>query len=266
MSEKKYTLSVACLFKNESHSLKEWIEHYLYHGAEHFYLIDDGSTDNYMDILQLYIDKKIVDLFKTEEEHYPGRQGMIYTNILKPIMHETEWLLICDMDEFVWSPKCINLYSLINELNKQWHYSQIQFEHSLYGSNGLIEQPNSIIAGFTKRAKDEPYQIEGNLKYFLNTKYPINRFFVHYAELTNEKDKEGFIRLDPSWFTLNHYRYQSKNFWNSIKCTRGDADIYRTRTPEDFDIDYYTRENINQVTDTRLFEQNKPLLEKLGLL
>lgn len=266
MSEKKYTLSVAGIFKNESHALKEWIEHYLFHGAEHFYLIDDKSTDNFMSILSPYIEKGIVDLFKTEEDEYCGRQGIIYTSILKSRLHETEWLLICDLDEFVWSPREINLYNILKHLISQWHYSQIQFEHSLYGSNGHIEQPKSIVASFTKRANDEPYKKEGNLKYFLNTKYLINRFFVHYAELTNEKDKEGFIRLDPSWFTLNHYRYQSRNFWENVKCTRGDADIYRERKPIDFDVDYYTRENINQVTDTRLFEQNKPLLEKLGLL
>ena len=39
-----YNLSVGALFKNESHALEEWLEHYLYHGADHFYLINDGSS------------------------------------------------------------------------------------------------------------------------------------------------------------------------------------------------------------------------------
>ena len=50
-----YKLSVGALFKNESHSIKEWIKHYLYHGVEHFYLIDDGSTDNYLEEIQEFI-------------------------------------------------------------------------------------------------------------------------------------------------------------------------------------------------------------------
>ena len=41
-----YKLSVGTIFKNEEHIIKEWIEHYLYHGVEHFYLIDDNSDDN----------------------------------------------------------------------------------------------------------------------------------------------------------------------------------------------------------------------------
>ena len=52
-----YKLSVGAIFKNEAHEIREWIRHYLYHGADHFYLIDDGSTDNYEEQIQEFIDK-----------------------------------------------------------------------------------------------------------------------------------------------------------------------------------------------------------------
>ena len=45
---KKYNLSLIAIFKNESHILKEWIEHYINEGVDKFYLIDNGSTDNYI--------------------------------------------------------------------------------------------------------------------------------------------------------------------------------------------------------------------------
>ena len=32
-----YNLIVCGMFKNESHVLREWLEHYLYHGADHFF-------------------------------------------------------------------------------------------------------------------------------------------------------------------------------------------------------------------------------------
>ena len=53
---KMYKLSVGALFKNEASILKEWIEHYLHHGVEHFYLINDNSTDNFLDVLQPYVE------------------------------------------------------------------------------------------------------------------------------------------------------------------------------------------------------------------
>ena len=32
--------------------MKEWLEHYINEGVEHFYLIDNGSDDEYMKILE----------------------------------------------------------------------------------------------------------------------------------------------------------------------------------------------------------------------
>ena len=43
----KYYFSIAAMFKNESWTLKEWIEHYKLHGADHIYLVDDFSDDNF---------------------------------------------------------------------------------------------------------------------------------------------------------------------------------------------------------------------------
>ena len=54
--EQKYYFSVGAVFKNESHSIKEWICHYLHHGAEHFYLINDNkSTKIELNILTFQI-------------------------------------------------------------------------------------------------------------------------------------------------------------------------------------------------------------------
>ena len=46
--EYAWFLVVVSVFKNEADVLKEWIEHHLWQGVEHFYLVDNGSTDDYM--------------------------------------------------------------------------------------------------------------------------------------------------------------------------------------------------------------------------
>ena len=45
------SLCLVAIFKNESHILKEFITHYIKQGVDHFFLIDNGSNDNYSDIL-----------------------------------------------------------------------------------------------------------------------------------------------------------------------------------------------------------------------
>jgi len=78
-----FNLSVGALFKNESIIIKEWLEHYIYHGVEHFFLVDDNSDDNYLSIIQPYMDKGLITLFISKDwAYYLGRQRDIYIMLL----------------------------------------------------------------------------------------------------------------------------------------------------------------------------------------
>jgi hypothetical protein len=49
-----FTFVICSVFKNESHILEEWINNYLLHGVDHFYLVNDFSTDNFLSIIEKY--------------------------------------------------------------------------------------------------------------------------------------------------------------------------------------------------------------------
>jgi len=249
-----YKLSVGAIFKNEEGAMVEWIEHYLYHGVEHFYLINDGSTDSSMEKLQPYIDRELVTLFDISWPQYLGRQCNIYSTYILPHLKETEWLLMVDMDEFVYSPKDVSLVEVL----KFSHYGQIQIRQVIFVPSGDT-QPKSIVASFTERIADMPTY--DNWKYFVNSKYEFNALTIHNAAF---KDASYFnidhcININPDWFVCNHYMYQSREFWNK-KCGRGDADCFKVRLPEEFDVKHETKQ------DTALYEQNKVMLERIGLI
>jgi hypothetical protein len=253
-----YKLSVGTIFKNEEHIIKEWIEHYLYHGVEHFYLIDDNSDDNSVLILRPYIEKGYVTLFQEKCDYFLGRQMHLYNKCIYPHYKQSEWLLIVDMDEFVWSPININLCETL-KIFFDMDIGQIQINHTLYGSNGHIKQPNSVVENFTRRSYDEPTSTITNYKYFVNSRYEFTHFAVHSA-FFKEKENETngkFQIYGPSYFIMNHYSCQSREFWQNIKCTRGDSDNYYTRKMEHFEG--YDR---NDVEDLRLLEQNKGMMIK----
>ena len=44
MQNPPYYLSIGAIFKNESDSILEWLEHYIIRAVDHFYLIDDESN------------------------------------------------------------------------------------------------------------------------------------------------------------------------------------------------------------------------------
>jgi len=240
-----YTFSVGALFKNEAHCIREWIEHYIFHGAEHFFLINDGSTDDFMSQLQGYEDKII--LFTANEPYYLGRQKSMYTRYLLPRLCETRWLLIVDLDEFVWSPLDIDLRNVLRICDG---LGQIQVQERMFGSNGHVTQPKGLVESFTRRAAKQDSR-----KYFVHNTYTFTSLNVHHADFEHYDDVNDVSKcmlIDESYFVYNHYKCQSREFWDTVKCTRGDSDCYLTKRPEDFVLF-----DLNEVEDRGLCEQNR---------
>jgi len=247
-----YSLSVACLFRNEAHSIVEWIEHYLFHGVEHFYLIDDSSDDDSVSLLKPYIDDGKVTLFQESWSRYLGRQKDMYNKCILPVLKDTQWLLMVDMDEYMWSPKNVNLSTVLKDCCQ---IGQIQVEHTVFGSSGYESQPKSLVQSFTRRSSQLPTKNPGNRKYFVNTLFAFSSLNVHHATFVNKSDEENFfLLLDNQYFCLNHYCCQSRMYWDTVKCTRGDSDNYRVRKSEEFAL-----VDLNEVEDTDLVQQNMPL-------
>jgi len=218
--KQKYLLSVAAVFKNEAHALDEWIQHYLKRDVEHIYLINDFSTDSHADIIKKYGDK--ITLFENNiiTDQF-GRQKMIYEKYLRPILKETEYLAILDLDEFLYSPSNMSFKDFFAKYNR---HGQIIVNWLIFGSNNHIDQPKSIINGFTKRANAinndviNPYDFKSIIK----TSNVIS-FGVHNHECLGDT---LYLGVDSEELIINHYIVQSLVFYMDIKCTRGCADNF----------------------------------------
>ena len=256
-----YYLSVGACFKNEAHCIVEWLEHYLLHGVEHFYLVNDGSTDNTVEKLHPYIEKGIITLF-TESNHpyYQGRQRNLYNKHILPRINnkETTWCIMLDLDEFLWSEKEVDLRRIFAQLH---HLGQVQFTVTLFGSNGHVQQPESLIEAFTKRSKDLITPNPKCLKYAVHSRFKFSSLNVHHADFwTKEEETNHFQHIKEPWFRLNHYSCQSREFWDLTKCKRGDADHWYQRGPEHF-VNY----DYNEIEDLGLLEQNRIERQKTAL-
>ena len=230
--------TVGAIFRNESHGIVEWIEHYLKQGANHFYLINDSSTDNSVELLEPYIIQNKITLYHTNQSppHPLGYQRNMYNQFILPNLRSkaTQWLLMCDIDEYVYSP----IYKTIPDFLRQGvpGRAQIQVTPTLFGSNGLEKQPSSVVQGFTKRSRDCPTKC-GTYKYFVNSDFEFESLNVHHATSKNPEHNEVqyFMLINMPYLKLNHYINQSKEFWIQTKCTRGDADGFLTRDMSLFD-------------------------------
>ena len=280
-----YELSVVAQFKNEAHILKEWLDHYLSEGVQHFYLINDGSTDNFLEVLKPYLDDGRVTL-----QESLGRQKQIdnynyyYLTVCKK---SSRWVLVCDLDEFMYSQDDGTIADYLRSLPT--HVGQIYVPWKIFGSNGISTQPEHVVPHFYRRNnynRDEGLQgisfIDGYkrspCKCIVRTSV-LAKFWIHYAILKTKSTEicsdnseifpsttfptsKAFQRIDESVLQnsklhLNHYILQSRDWFERIKTTRHSAiQPVNVRT-----MDYFDRfdEHSNEQEDYGLFEKKKKL-------
>ena len=268
------SLCLIAIFKNESHIINEFIKHYINQGVDHFFLIDNGSNDNYLDILKNF---QNVTLRIDPVRH---SQTIHYNNYFLQACKSYDWVIVCDLDEFIYARlQFKNIKEYLNSLDDK--ISQVFIPWKMFGSSGFNtidkKQPDNIVNNFTKRLnydKDSNFQcvvIENNEKYSLTkcivkTKY-LDSFSIHSHFTKNKNyigaDNNNFIHhnnlfykinediLSKSFLHLNHYAIQSYEWFMRIKATRGDAS---TGNSDNCRNELYFRNYDNASSDIHDFE------------
>jgi hypothetical protein len=125
--------------KNEADYLLEWIEYHLLVGIERFFLVDNNSSGNTIDIVQPYVELDVVRL-----RTYPGLhpQLTIYNMVLPTLRNESYWVAVIDIDEFIVPLEfhCIRpiLHSLEHEVGIYLHWV-------VYSSNGKQKKEEGLV-------------------------------------------------------------------------------------------------------------------------
>jgi glycosyltransferase involved in cell wall biosynthesis len=228
-----YYLSILAQFKNETMNLKLWLDHHIWQGVQHFYLIDNGSTDRPLLILRDYIRRGIVSYF-----YRPTAASQVknYREVFaRKIWRRTRWLAVIDADEFLYGVD----RRLISKIRSLEYYNLIYCNWFLYGTSGCKEHPQDIrMANIHRQPEIDP----------LNTKYIVktsairnpNQIWIHwiFKQNTIEPIKRGKkIRIANELVRINHYVCQSEEFFRKVKSVRGDANSTETKwTKEYFDL------------------------------
>jgi hypothetical protein len=252
----KYYLSVLAIFKNEGHCINEWLEHYISEGVEHFYLIDNGSNDNYqlshLDKIDLVIDPTLYNQVEKYNRHYLDKSK------------ESEWVIIVDLDEFIYSRINKTISETLRGIND--NIEQIGIPCKTFGSSGFIHQPDSLVNSFLFRHQRDAI-IE--TKCIVRRKYLTN-FGMHISfikgktlyitgELYDGNQlmpiNENILKYAP--LHLNHYKNQSFEWYRTIKMTRGDADALINISVRSVDIFNKNEEEVSIIDAELCNKKNK---------
>jgi Glycosyltransferase family 92 len=147
--EYQYDLAIGAIFKDEAPYLKEWIEFHKLVGVDHFYLYDNGSSDDYASVLQPYIDCGEVELFQwpyvgTSWEHWLYEvQAGAYQDCVFRAQGKVKWLAIIDIDEFLTPISNLNVLDVLAEFEA---FGGVCFNWKLFGHSGLMElEPDKLL-------------------------------------------------------------------------------------------------------------------------
>lgn len=228
-----YNLSVCALFQNEAPYLKEWIEYHKLLGVEHFYLYNNNSEDNYLEILTPYIQKGVVELkdeptvASTIQIYYP-MQCRLYTQCADAAKGISKWVAFIDIDEFLVPVKAENLTHFLKAYEK---FGGVGVNWRIFGTS------------YVKKIPDDKLLIE-TLTACTDTSYTSNRYIKcivqpeRVAVFNNAhmpEFKTGYFGVNTSKYPLegpmsdyivgdkmviNHYWTRDEHFFYNIKVPR----------------------------------------------
>lgn len=208
-----FELSVGAVMKNEGPYLEEWIKFHLALGVDHFYLVDDHSTDNSCALLESWVSEGKVTLLQSRRKNFNQRYA--YRLILRLARKQSKWLAFIDLDEFLFSPKYLNLKECLENFAD---LPAVFVYWVLYGASGHKTKPSGpVIENFTRCLPLELVDQDS---------------FPHRAPegyVTGwARDGKSIVNPRAVWWPDAHY--PKGIFWGSVLDENGDSPVTKDKT------------------------------------
>lgn len=148
--ERRHGLAVCSIVCEEGRYLREFVEFHRIVGVEHFYLYDNGSTDDTRDVLAPYIEEEVVTYI---DFPHPVAQVAAYNHCARSFGRLCEWIAFMDADEFFFAPGGGDLREALREFED---YGAVHVNYANYGTSGHETPPDEpIISAYTWRGRHD---------------------------------------------------------------------------------------------------------------
>jgi hypothetical protein len=206
-------LDVGAIYLNEGPHLREWIEFHRMVGVERFFMYDNGSTDDHLEVLAPYVDDGIVVLDRWPME--PGCQQLAYSHCLETHRDESRWIAFIDLDEYLFCPSYEPLPEVLKEYER---HPGVVVSWCIFGTSGHLTKPAGLtIEEFGYRTEYPPGSAE-LVKWIVDparTERSLNahRYALREGTAVNENHdvREGGVEeVTFERLRLNHYAHRSR--------------------------------------------------------
>ncbi len=255
-----HELAIAAIMKDEGHYLKEWLDFHLLAGVTHFYLYDNGSTDNTKEILQPYVARGVVTYAYRPDtcEQIPA-----YRDAVRRYRFLCKYIAFLDLDEFLYAPDGRSLPEVIQELeDKYGDHGSFTANWCCYASSDEKKPDYSrgVLDRFVWRISDD-HDHNKHVKSIIDprksgkffTPHAPRYFIGNYGVDEDGHPVYGFFneRRPIQKLRINHYHVKSYAEWMERR-SRNRADL---GTPVPRDLDAWFKElDCRDIHDTGILE------------
>ena len=279
-----HDLAVVAVIKDEAHYIKEWLDYHLAAGVDHFYLYDNGSTDETHSILAPYIKTRLVDYFAV-----PGSlvQMPVYNDAARRFRFICRYMAFIDCDEFIFPKSDRVITDIVDEvLADKPQATGLAVNWQVFGSNEqeTADYSKGVLERFTRRAESdwfEPMTKDtlpiGNIhvKTIANPRYIryiVNPHYAYYFDGAFAVNSNG--ERVRAWgnepvladkIVVNHYYTKSREEYQS-KINRGRTGVdSEERDPVTTDMAAFEKNDRNEVFDDSILAYRKSRAENFTM-
>jgi hypothetical protein len=222
----KHELAICAIFREEAPFLDEWISFHVGIGVTHFFLYNNFSTDNFMDVLSPWIERGIVTL--TE---WPISVGQVsaYEHCVKRARKDCRWLAFIDVDEFLFSTSTLDIREI---LARYAGLPGVEVWQLFFGSGGHSVRPQlPVTESYLMRAPPTRNSVKSVTNPRMIYKPGVHqcKYWIGYGADTSHR-RVTRDRATPVFDLLRINHYWSRSLQDlEVKIARGDASTDQTR-------------------------------------
>jgi hypothetical protein len=221
------------MYSNHAHYLREWIEFHRLIGVEKFFLYDNGSSDDHLEVIEPYLEEGAVVL-----HDWPGvaQQHGAYDDCLQTHAADARWIAFIDVDEFLFNPRGKAVPDVLREFES---WPGVGVNEAMFGTSGHVTRPEGlVIENYLWRTTDPSHVW---IKSIVDPSRTLFAHGAHHFEYRSGHAVDTRKRPITGWCTesyvqarlrLNHYFTKSLEELQA-KFARPRADTGELRPPLD---------------------------------
>ncbi len=229
----EHEVAICTIFQNEAPYLKEWIEFHKLVGVTKFYLYNNRSSDNFMEVLEPYINSGVVQLINWP--HAPGKkfswsviQCNAYDHAIKLTKKKVRWLAVLDADEFLFPVQVMTLPEFLKDFERA---GAVVVNWQMYGTSGVKKiAPNELLIEKLTYKAPTDYHENAHVKVIVNPKH-VKKFKSPHRAIY----KSGYLAFNSNnrvmtasiapyiladKIRINHYWSRDEDYFHLFKVPR----------------------------------------------